>query len=282
MIPSFFLWLAQVYRPRLWILYIGAFYIGATTGSGGAIPSSLLTKEVFLLALWILLGRPLFSHALNDAFDIETDARNPRKKSLERGAHPSEKKLLLFVSFVALAPFFFLLPLFSSVTNIYLILSVAVILAYNIPPIRLKARAVWDTVAGGITVPSLGAAGYAIQTGTHPDLFLFLAAIASAMAIHTYASLLDIEYDRQAGVRTTAVAIGSVQRGLVLCLVLSCIPIGILFAYSLSPIGFLAALFPAFFLIEFFKKGTYDRAAWYRSFVYLLYASGFLLSILAY
>ena len=69
--------LLYISRPVLWINTVGPAVVGMWLTGG------LWRWEALPLLLWLTLPFNLLIYGVNDVFDRETDARNPRKGSLE-------------------------------------------------------------------------------------------------------------------------------------------------------------------------------------------------------
>src|SRR5918992_233019 len=69
--------LFKISRPVLWINTIGPAVIGVW------LTGELWRAEALPILLWLTLPFNLLIYGVNDVFDQETDAKNPRKGSLE-------------------------------------------------------------------------------------------------------------------------------------------------------------------------------------------------------
>src|ERR671939_1088298 len=72
-----FIRLFYISRPVLWINTVGPTVIGVW------LTGRLWTPTVLPILLWLTLPFNLLIYGVNDVFDQETDAKNPRKGSLE-------------------------------------------------------------------------------------------------------------------------------------------------------------------------------------------------------
>jgi 4-hydroxybenzoate polyprenyltransferase len=166
------------------------------------------------ILLWLTLPFNLLIYGANDVFDQETDAKNPRKGTLE-GARirPGEARhiwrgvLLTNLPFLIYAVFF--LP---ALATLWMILYALLFVGYSVPPVRFKARPYLD---------SLSNAAYAFPLVFVPlalsALPVWPAAIglmAWSAAKHTFDAVQDVGEDRKAGIETTAVRLGF--RGVIL------------------------------------------------------------------
>ncbi|WP_207956168.1 UbiA prenyltransferase family protein [Rubrobacter marinus] len=82
MLPRLF----HISRPVLWINTIGPAVVGVW------LAGDLWRWEALPLLLWLTLPFNLLIYGVNDVFDQETDAKNPRKGTLE-GARISPREV---------------------------------------------------------------------------------------------------------------------------------------------------------------------------------------------
>lgn len=194
-----------VSRPLFW-LNSAALCVVAWILSGRRAPDVAALVLIFF-ATWPL---NLFVYALNDLHDHESDRTNARKGA-EEGARADVDTLrrlvrrslwlnAAFAAFFALSgPAAALLPLAA----IYL-----VAWAYSAPPLRLKARPGWDSLANaGYALPLV--LGCTYLRVPEPPWREALALAIWAVGSHAFTSIQDIPADRSAGLRTVATALGA-------------------------------------------------------------------------
>ena len=192
----------------LWVNTVGPAVVGIW------LSGHLWQWAALPILLWLTLPFNLLIYGTNDIFDQETDAKNPRKGSLE-GARiqPEEvrpiRRAILLTNLPFLVYFLLFVP-FSAV--LWMLLYAVLFVGYSAPPLRFKARPYFD---------SLSNAAYAF-----PLVFVPLALSESVVwpaaaglmawsaAKHTFDAVQDIREDRQAGIDTIAVRLGA--RGVVL------------------------------------------------------------------
>lgn len=195
--------LFHISRPVLWVNTLGPAVIGMWLAGG------LWRWEALPVLLWLTLPFNLLIYGVNDIFDQETDARNPRKGTLE-GARirPREVSAILRGVLLTNLPFLAYFILFLPAGAwLWMLLYAGVFVGYSAPPLRFKARAFLD---------SLSNAAYAF-----PLVFVPLALaeapvwpaaaglMAWSAAKHTFDAVQDIDEDRVAGIQTTAVRLGA-------------------------------------------------------------------------
>jgi 4-hydroxybenzoate polyprenyltransferase len=200
--------LFHISRPVLWINTVGPATVGMW------LSGDLWRWDFLPILLWLTLPFNLLIYGVNDIFDQETDAKNPRKGTLE-GARIGPEEVrhvwrgVLFTNLPLLIYFVFFL---SSGAILWMLLYALLFVGYSAPPTRFKARPYVD---------SLSNAAYAF-----PLVFVPLALSASPVwpaaaglmvwsaAKHTFDAVQDIDEDRKVGIETTAIRLG--PRGVVI------------------------------------------------------------------
>jgi 4-hydroxybenzoate polyprenyltransferase len=200
--------LFHISRPVLWINTVGPATVGMW------LSGDLWRWDFLPIVLWLTLPFNLLIYGVNDVFDQETDAKNPRKGTLEGARIGAEEvrpvwRGVLFTNLPLLIYFVLFLP-FGAI--FWMLLYALLFVGYSAPPARFKARPYLD---------SLSNAAYAF-----PLVFVPLAHLASPVwpaalglmawsaAKHTFDAVQDIDEDRKVGIETTAVRLG--PRGVVL------------------------------------------------------------------
>jgi 4-hydroxybenzoate polyprenyltransferase len=195
--------LFHISRPVLWINTVGPATVGMW------LSGDLWRWDFLPIMLWLTLPFNLLIYGVNDVFDQETDAKNPRKGTLE-GARIRHEEVPRIWRGVLLAnlPFliYFVLSLPSGAV-LWMLLYALLFAGYSVPPARFKARPYLD---------SLSNAAYAF-----PLVFVPLALSASVVwpaaaglmawsaAKHTFDAVQDVDEDRKVGIETTAVRLGA-------------------------------------------------------------------------
>ncbi len=191
----------------LWINTVGPATVGMW------LAGELWRWEALPVLLWLTLPFNLLIYGVNDVFDQETDAKNPRKGTLEGARIDPEEVRLIALGVVLLnVPFLlYFVPFLPVAATLWMALYALIFVGYSAPPARFKARPYLD---------SLSNAAYAFPLVFVPlalgEAPLWPAAgglMAWSAAKHTFDAVQDVEEDRAAGIRTTAVRLG--PRGVV-------------------------------------------------------------------
>ncbi|MET9021872.1 prenyltransferase [Actinopolymorpha sp. NPDC004070] len=164
---------------------------------------------VALLAAGPLLWSSVL--AVNDAFDFETDRLNERRRhSPHVRGRLRRRQLLGCAAFAGAAAC--LLAAWGGGPIFTLGLAAVLVLGwiYSAPPVRLKGRPVWDVGCNALAVGVLGPMGGWCLTGSvwEYPLSLAITGLFTGAALYLPTLAIDVDADRAAGVRTTAVRFG--------------------------------------------------------------------------
>ena len=209
-LPGYLFWLS---RPRFWLYLAGPVIVGVVYGAAG--PGEVVQPITVALFAYFLLPANLFLYGINDIFDADIDALNPKKAEDGREVQYTGSRAvaavvasatLLGAAFVPFLPRTALLPFAG-----FYLLGVA----YSAPPLRFKTTPFLDSLSNGLYVlPALVA--YATLTGSFPPALAVAGGWIWAMGMHTFSAIPDIEPDRAAGIHTTATLLGE-RRTLAYC-----------------------------------------------------------------
>jgi 4-hydroxybenzoate polyprenyltransferase len=195
--------LLHISRPVLWINTVGPAIVGVWLTTG-----ELWRWETLPLLLWLTLPFNLLIYGVNDVFDQETDAKNPRKGSLEGAKiHPEEVRpiwrgvLLTNVSF--LIYFLSVLP-YGAI--FWILLYTVLFTGYSAPPLRFKARPYLDSLSNAAYAFPLVFVPLAL--GEEVVWPAALGLMAWSAAKHTFDAVQDVDEDRNVSITTTAVRLG--------------------------------------------------------------------------
>ena len=194
--------LFHISRPVLWINTVGPAVVGVW------LAGDLWRWEALPLLVWLMLPFNLLIYGVNDVFDQETDAKNPRKGSLE-GAKIKPEEVASIWRGVLLTNVPFLIYFLSILPYgaIFWILLYAVLfVGYSAPPLRFKARPYLDSLSNAAYAFPLVFVQLALGEGVLWPAALGLMAWSAAK--HTFDAVQDVDEDRNVGIETTAVRLG--------------------------------------------------------------------------
>jgi 4-hydroxybenzoate polyprenyltransferase len=192
----------------LWINTLGPGVVGMW------LSGDLWRWDFLPILLWLTLPFNLLIYGVNDVFDQETDAKNPRKGTLE-GARirPWEVRFIWLGVLLTNLPFviYFLLSL-PYLAVIWMLLYALIFIGYSAPPARLKARPYLDSLSNIAYAFPLVFTPLALSAS--PVWPAAVGLMAWSAAKHTFDAVQDVDEDRKVGIETTAVRLG--PRGVVL------------------------------------------------------------------
>ena len=194
--------LFHISRPVLWINTVGPATVGMW------LAGDLWRWEALPVLLWLTLPFNLLIYGVNDVFDQETDAKNPRKGSLE-GARIAPEEVPAIIGAVAVlnVPFFAYLALsLPAGATLWMAFYALVFLGYSVPPARFKARPYLDSLSNAAYAFPLVFVPLAL--GGSPVWPAAGGLMAWSAAKHTFDAVQDIDEDRKSGIVTTAVRLG--------------------------------------------------------------------------
>jgi 4-hydroxybenzoate polyprenyltransferase len=243
-------------RPRFWMYLAGPVLVGVAYGADSV--AELFGAPAVALFAYFLLPANVYLYGVNDLFDADVDAENPKKRGREIQWDGDTLGLAaVFASGAGLLPLAWLVPPAAwPWLGGYVVLATA----YSAPPLRLKTRPPLDSVSNGLYVLP-GAAAYAALAGTAPPALAVLGGWVWTMAMHTFSAVPDIEPDRRAGIRTTATVLG--ERPTLLYCAVAWLVAAALFAVLDVRAGALLAVYPL--LVAGIDVGgvDVDRAYWW-------------------
>jgi 4-hydroxybenzoate polyprenyltransferase len=199
---SVLLRLFYISRPVLWINTVGPATVGMW------LTGDLFAWEALPILLWLTLPFNLLIYGVNDVFDQETDARNPRKGTLE-GARidASEVRPVVFGVILTNVPFLAYSFLFvPPIAIVWMFLYALLFVGYSVPPARFKARPYLDSLSNAAYAFPLVFVPLALGSG--PVWPAALGLMAWSAAKHTFDAVQDVDEDRRVGIVTTAVRLG--------------------------------------------------------------------------
>lgn len=259
----------KISRPRFWTYLFGPFLLAYTFGDLSFHPFT--TIQFWYSLLYFIIPANIFVYAVNDLYDQETDALNPKKEDKERRMKDSEVsfyKRLILASFALSLPLFFFL---DSTPRIMLIVFFLLSFFYSAPPLRFKERPFVDSLSN-ILYAMPGFIFYTQLTGNLPSIEILIAAWAWTAAMHLYSAIPDIEADEAVGLQTTAVFLGR-EKSLVLCALLWGVTAQIV--TRIDPMLSVAFLYPLLIIGVIMRQIHIEKLYW--AFPWIHWVLGFIL-----
>ncbi|PSP73465.1 lycopene elongase [Halobacteriales archaeon QS_3_64_16] len=199
-LSGYLFWLS---RPRFWVYLAGPVVVGAVYAVDSV--AELFSPLSIALFIFFLVPANVFLYGVNDLFDSDIDAENPKKEDKElryRGGRVVASVVLasglLGLAFVPVLS----VPALLALGGFYLLA-----IEYSAPPLRAKTVPLLDSLSNGLYVLP-GVLAYAALAGEYPPLAAIVGGWLWAMGMHTFSAIPDIEPDRKAGIETTATLLG--------------------------------------------------------------------------
>ncbi|MDF9744193.1 prenyltransferase [Natrinema salsiterrestre] len=196
-------YLLTLSRPRFWLYLAGPVVVGVAYAAASV--EDLFSPTVIGLFAYFLLPANVFLYGINDIYDREIDAANPKKETKE-ARYRGQGYVPAAVGLCAALPIP-LVPLVGTAAVPWLVAFLVLGAAYSAPPARFKTTPLLDSVSNGLYITP-GAAAYAAVAGSQPPLLAIAGGWLWAMGMHTFSAIPDIEPDRETGTRTTATVLG--------------------------------------------------------------------------
>lgn len=194
-------------RPVSWVNTAYPFAAAYLLGGGG------LSWELLVGVLFFLFPYNLLMYGINDVFDYESDLRNPRKGGIE-GIVLSDRwhALTLWSSALLALPFVVALVAAGSLlSTVILAITLAAVVGYSAPGIRLKERPLLDSMTSSTHFVGPAVFGLALAQGawTVTAIAALGAFFLWGMASQAFGAVQDVTADREAGIGSIATVLGA-------------------------------------------------------------------------
>jgi 4-hydroxybenzoate polyprenyltransferase len=249
-------YLLRVSRPRFWFYLAGPVVVGAAYAADSV--GELFSPLAVALFAYFLLPANVFIYGVNDVFDRDVDADNPKKDEREV-RYRGDRTVPVAVVVTALLGLAFLptLPVAAGLAMVGFLLLGA---EYSAPPLRFKTTPLLDSLSNGLYILP-GVVAYAAVAGALPPTLAVVGAWLWAMAMHTFSAIPDVDPDRAAGIRTTATTLGE-SRTYAYC-ALVWLAAAVAFALVHPLLGAVLGFYPLFVAGIVFGGVAVDRAYWW-------------------
>ena len=275
--PKFFIKLS---RFRFWLYLGGTYIVGYAFGTHQ--PSDFFNFSFLFHLFYFLLPANLFLYGVNDYFDRDTDIFNSKKKEKEILA---SKKNLKYIKTAILCSLAFSLVVLFIETNFERILFVVFLLLsyfYSANPVRFKSKPIFDFLSN-ILYAMPGVIGYYQTSVQLPTLIATIGMFSWTSAMHLFSAIPDIESDKKANLKTTAVLLGK-KKSLLLCFFFWTFFCAVVFLNNFfSPFYLLCLIYPLLAIIPlFYPNANIEKIYWIFPFVNGLMGFIFFLLIISY
>ena len=249
-------YLLTLSRPRFWLYLAGPIAVAVPFGVTAT--DGLFTPVTLSLFAYFLLPANVFLYGVNDIFDRDVDAANPKKQEQEV-RYRGERTVPVAVAATGLAGLAFL-PLLPTAGAAAMVAFLLLGAEYSAPPLRFKTHPGLDSLSNGLYVLP-GVVAYAALAGQAPPLLALAGGWLWAMAMHTFSAIPDIEPDRAAGIETTATRLGE-SRTYAYCATLW-LGAAVAFALLHPFLGAVFVFYPVFVAGIALSDVSVDRAYWW-------------------
>ncbi|MFT4921197.1 MAG: 4-hydroxybenzoate polyprenyltransferase [Haloarculaceae archaeon] len=207
---GYLFWLS---RPRFWMYLAGPVVVGVVYAADS--PAQFFSVPAVLAFLYFLVPANVFLYGVNDIYDADVDAHNPKKDDEGREVRYSGDGVVVMTVYLAAASGLALVP-FLPVEGIYALVGFYLLgVQYSAPPLRFKTTPLLDSLSNGLYILP-GLVAYAALAGELPPAIAVAGGWLWTMAMHTFSAIPDIDPDREAGIDTTATVLGA-RGALVYC-----------------------------------------------------------------
>ena len=249
-------YLCRLSRPRFWSYLAGPVVVGAAYGA--STPGDLFEPISIALFAYFLVPANLFLYGVNDVFDADIDAENPKKAGREV-RYRGDRLVVVIVALAGALGVAFLpwLPTLGGAAMLaFLLLSVG----YSAPPFRFKTTPFLDSISNGLYVLP-GVVAYVAVAGTTPPIAAVAGGWLWTMGMHTFSAIPDIGPDRTAGIETTATVLGESRTYVYcgLCWLAAAAVFGTVHPFFAAVL----AVYPIFVAIVASTHISVDRAYWW-------------------
>jgi 4-hydroxybenzoate polyprenyltransferase len=243
-------------RPRFWLYLAGPVIVGVAAAA--RTPAELFDPLAVGVFAYFLLPANVFLYGVNDVFDADVDAENPKKEGREARWRGGRTVVAALVVSAALGVGVFVTT--PPVAWPYLLGFFFLAVEYSAPPLRFKTTPFLDSASNGLYILP-GAAAFAALTGSHPPLPALVGAWLWTMGMHTFSAIPDIEPDREAGIRTTATVLGE-ERTYAYCGA-AWLSAAVAFGAVDTRIALLLLAYPVVVFALYWSEVPTDRAYWW-------------------
>ena len=204
-------YLVTLSRPRFWLYLAGPVIVGVAFAADSV--TELFAPPAVALFAYFLLPANVLLYGVNDVFDADVDADNPKKEGRE-ARYAGQRVVpaaVVACGLLGLALFPATPPAAWPWLAGFFFLGVA----YSAPPLRFKTTPFLDSLSNGLYVLP-GAAAFVAVDGAQPPAAAIVGGWLWAVGMHAFSAIPDVGPDRAAGVRTTATVLGE-ARALAYC-----------------------------------------------------------------
>ena len=249
-------YLLTLSRPRFWFYVAGPVLVAAAFGARRV--TDLVDGRLIALFLYSLLPANVLLYGINDRYDQDVDAANPKKE--DREVRFTAGRAVWSALGLSGAVSLWLLWALPAGARWWLAGFLFLAWGYSAPPLRFKTRPLWDSLSNGLYILP-GVAAYVLLRGAPPPAAAVLAGWLWTMAMHSFSAIPDIIPDRAAGIATTATLLGA--QGTYGYCFLCWLGAALAMAWVAWPLGLLLGLYPMLVAVIAVRGLDVHRAYWW-------------------
>lgn len=255
----------SISRFRFWIYTGGTYVVGFALGMENWL--AFFEPIYYLYLFTFFVPANILIYGVNDFWDEETDRDNPKKSDREHRLAPHERQLLVRILLLCGVFFFALLFIQDSAERLIFLVFLFLAYFYSAKPLRFKEVPLLDFTSNMLYIMP-GIFGYFLAAGHYPPVLYVVAGFFHIAAMHLFSAIPDIEYDRHAGIRTSAVVFGK-KISLLVCLAFwSCVAALVILLSGYHPLSLLVLLYPLFpALLLLWDSIQIETLYWYLPYV---------------
>ena len=206
--------MVRISRPRFWMYTVGPYILG--TFATAPSYTTFVSARFWIYLLIFVVAANVLIYGVNDLADTDTDLHNDKKGSYEIRLQKQQRAATVVACGLAFGALVVAVVGQSMLTAVLMGIFLVLSIGYSVPPLRFKARPVFDSVSNVLyAMPGFMAATIWAPTSAIP-----VSAIAASwlwcMAMHTFSAIPDVTADKKAGLATTATWLG-VRGALIYC-----------------------------------------------------------------
>ena len=206
--------MVRISRPRFWMYTVGPYILG--TFATAPSYATFVSARFWIYLLFFVVAANVLIYGVNDLADTDTDLHNDKKGSYEIRLQKQQRAATVVACGLAFGALVVAVVGQSMLTAVLMGIILVLSIGYSVPPLRFKARPVFDSVSNVLyAMPGFMAATIWAPTSAIP-----VSAIAASwlwcMAMHTFSAIPDVTADKKAGLATTATWLG-VRGALIYC-----------------------------------------------------------------
>ena len=217
----------------------------------------------YVYLLYFFLPANIFIYGVNDYWDEDTDKLNKKKDERELRVTDRDKRRLIWILWATVGVSAVLMVFQDNVERILFLIFLSLSYFYSARPLRFKSIPILDFSSNMLYIMP-GIFAYYLAGGQLPPLLLVLAGYFHIAAMHLFSAVPDIECDRRAGIRTTAVVLGERRSLMLVAAFWSVFSALVIYLTDLHPLSILVLMFPAFPLALLIDRGKDINKLYWR------------------